>query len=140
MSRSLEFRDTRASTPCPLCSRLTVWKPLSVEKQILSQIFSSYFRVRAMRCSQPTPEGTDQCPDILEFLIGDGEDRECCCSISLPSSPPLSSQFWFAEVFVLRYHGGIKHNSCDLSIQRPRSLQDSAKATLEKHGSCQGTE
>lgn len=36
-------------------------------------------------------------------------------------------------------HRGVKHN-CDLSIQRPRSLQDSVKATLEKHGSRQGTE
>lgn len=104
LMRVQEFRIwgyIKASTPCALCSRLTVWKSRSVERKTLSQTCSSCFGVRTTRCPHPTPEGTDQCPDILELLIGDGEDRECCSSISLPSSPPsLSSQFWFAEVFV----------------------------------------
>lgn len=144
LMRVQEFRIwgyIKASTPCALCSRLTVWKSRSVERKTLSQTCSSCFGVRTTRCPHPTPEGTDQCPDILELLIGDGEDRECCSLISLPSSPPsLSSQFWFAEVFVWRYNGCVKHINCDLSIQRPRSLQDSAKATLEKHRSRHGME
>lgn len=102
VSRSLEFGEYQSFySLCALCSRLTAWKSCSVEKKTLSQTCSGCFGVRTMRCPHPTPEGTDQCPDTPELLIGDGEDRECCSPISLPSSPPsLSSQFWFAEVFV----------------------------------------